>query len=152
MPLARELQISQTEIDEIEKVCANNIPKQADIMLRLWADNGTNVSGNALEKGLRAINRDDIVTACIFNVEPVSDAVEKEIAKQHLDGGGLDQSGYDSLKMDQSGFESLKEELGGSRDSSLRRNEKIDPDYGDKNIMKVNKYCRLSLCISSNIP
>lgn len=140
MPLARELKISQTEIDEIEKVCANNIPKQADIMLRLWADSGSSATGNVLEKGLRAINRDDIVMACIFNVEPVSDDVEKEIAKQHLDGG-MDQSGYDSLKMDQSGFDSLKEELGGSRDSSLRRNEKIDNHYADKKVKTNEKKC-----------
>lgn len=82
------------------------------------------------------------MSACIFNVEPVSDDVEKALAQQQLDGGstGLDQSGYDSLKMDQSGFESLRDELGGSRDSSLRRNQRVDASFADKDILKVRFY------------
>lgn len=90
--------------------------------------------GNALSQALKAINREDIVTACIYNVEPVNDDSEKELAKQQLDQTDslkMDHSGYDSLKFDQSGFESLKDELGPSRDSSLGRNQKLDRTYGD---------------------
>lgn len=96
-----------------------------------------NVLGSILGRALSSINREDIVNACIFNVEPVADAKEKELAKQQLDQSAsdslkFDQSGYDSLKLDQSGFESLKDELGPSRDSSLRRNQMMG--YGDQDV------------------
>lgn len=63
---------------------------------------------------------------CIFNVELVTDDVEKAVAK---------------VRIDQPGFDSLKEELGPSRDTSLRRNvtldPKLDPDYEEPDRMKV---------------
>ncbi|KAK6645214.1 hypothetical protein RUM43_001490 [Polyplax serrata] len=85
---------------------------------------------NILSHGLRAINREDIVNACIYNVEPVSDATEKELAKRQLDDSfKFDNSACDSLQLDQSGFDSLKDELGPSRDSSLGRGSKLDPSF-----------------------
>ncbi|XP_063991226.1 uncharacterized protein LOC135169824 isoform X2 [Diachasmimorpha longicaudata] len=69
--------------------------------------------GNTLEKALNKIGREDIVKKCIFNVELVTDDVEKEVAR---------------VRLDQPGFDSLKEELGPSRDSSLRR----DGTLGDR--------------------
>lgn len=42
-------------------------------------------TGNALEKGLRQINRVDIVNQCIFNVEPVTDVKERAVAKAQID-------------------------------------------------------------------
>lgn len=45
-------------------------------------------TGNNLEKGLRRINREDIVNKCMFNVELVTDDVEKAVAKVHLDQSG----------------------------------------------------------------
>lgn len=45
--------------------------------------------GNLLEKGLRKINREDIVNNCMFNVELVTDDVEKAVAKVHLDQSGI---------------------------------------------------------------
>ncbi|EEB19392.1 ankyrin 2,3/unc44, putative [Pediculus humanus corporis] len=79
-------------------------------------------TGNVLSQALKAINREDIVNACIFNVEPVKDATEKEIAKiqlDHSDSLKLDNSILDGYKFDQSGFESLKNELmSSSRDGS----------------------------------
>lgn len=44
--------------------------------------------GNELEKGLRKINREDIIKNCMFNVELVTDDVEKAVAKVHLDQSG----------------------------------------------------------------
>jgi ankyrin len=41
------------------------------------------------------------------------------------------------VQLDQSGFESLKEELGPSRDASLRRDASLDITYDEQDIMKV---------------
>ena len=82
--------------------------------------------GNTLEKALNKIGREDIVKTCIFNVELVTDDVEKAVAR---------------VRLDQPGFDSLKEELGPSRDSSLRRDgtldPKLDPDYEEPDRMRV---------------
>ena len=85
----------------------------------------------------------------------MDDATEKELAKQQLDYSAhdslrLDQSGYDSLKMDQSGFDSLKDELGPSRDNSLRRNEMLDPHFGEQDILKVCFACVRCVCTRNN--
>lgn len=81
--------------------------------------------GNELEKALNKIGREDIVKKCIFNVELVTDDMEKAVAR---------------VRLDQPGFDSLKEELGPSRDQSLRRDVKMDPkmdlDY-ESDRMKV---------------
>lgn len=87
------------------------------------------VVGNTLEKALNKIGRDDIVKKCIFNVELITDDVEKAVAR---------------VRLDQPGFDSLKEELGPSRDTSLRRDAtmdpKMNPDYDDFNKSKVCIY------------
>jgi len=54
-------------------------------MLRLWMQQaGGRATGNTLEKALHAIDRDDIVTKCIGNVAPVTDASEKILAQTHV--------------------------------------------------------------------
>jgi len=114
-PLALELGLTQSDVDLIRSEYRNNVRQQAMIMLRLWmTSKGNQASGNSLEKALRAIGREDIVTQCITNVELVTDDVERAVAKVHLD---------------QSGFDNLKEELGPSRDTSLRRNASMDQSY-----------------------
>lgn len=70
--------------------------------------------GNKLEQALNKIGRQDIVNKCICNVELVTDDMEKALAKIHLD---------------QSGFENLKDELGPSRDTSLRRDVHVDDSF-----------------------
>lgn len=86
-------------------------------------------TGNTLEKALNKIGREDIVNKCIFNVELVTDDVEKAVAR---------------VRLDQPGFDSLKEELGPSRNTSLRRNTtmdpKMDPDYEEPDRMKVRAH------------
>lgn len=84
--------------------------------------------GNTLEKALNKIGREDIVKKCIFNVELVTDDVEKAVAR---------------VRLDQPGFDALKEELGPSRDSSLRRDgtlgsKKIDFNFDESNRIKVS--------------
>lgn len=68
---------------------------------------------------------------CIFNVELVTDDVEKAVAR---------------VRLDQPGFDSLKEELGPSRNTSLRRDAtmdpKMDPDYEEPDRMKVRILCK----------
>lgn len=71
-------------------------------------------SGNKLEQALNKIGRQDIVSKCICNVELVTDDMEQALAKIHLD---------------QSGFETLKDELGPSRDTSLRRDIVMDRTF-----------------------
>lgn len=56
---------------------------------------------------------------CIFNVELVTDDMEKALAK---------------VRLDQSGFDILKEELGPSRDTSLQRNGRLDSNLDEWDI------------------
>jgi ankyrin len=96
------------------------------------------ITGNTLEKALNKIGREDIVNKCIFNVELVTDDVEKAVAR---------------VRLDQPGFDSLKEELGPSRNTSLRRNTtmdpKMDPDYEEPDRMKVCILCKyMKVCIT----
>ena len=59
--------------------------QQAMVMLRFWLNmEGNRATGNALERALRKAGRDDIVNKCIFNVELVTDELEKSAAKAAL--------------------------------------------------------------------
>ncbi|XP_017778994.1 PREDICTED: ankyrin-3-like isoform X4 [Nicrophorus vespilloides] len=105
--LARELGVVDSDIQLIHDEYSDNYPRQAMVMLRLWLRNQPkNATGNNLERALNAIGRSDIVQKCICNVELVTDDMEQALAK---------------VRLDQSGFEALKDELGPSRDTSLRR-------------------------------
>ena len=44
--------------------------------------------GNELERGLKKINREDAISQCMYNVEHVTDDVERAVAKEHLDQAG----------------------------------------------------------------
>ncbi|XP_071440042.1 ankyrin-3-like [Hetaerina americana] len=123
--LANELGIAQDDIHLITSEYPDSVPQQAMVMLRLWMQqSGNKATGNTLEKSLRRINREDIVDRCIFNVELVTDDMEKAVAK---------------VRLDQSGFDNLKEELGPSRDTSLRRNVSLDVTYDEQDIMKESE-------------
>lgn len=61
---------------------------------------------------------------CIYNVEVVTDDIERAMAKAHLD---------------QSGFEAFKDELGPSRDATLNRDVSLDVSYDEQDMMKVRK-------------
>lgn len=80
--------------------------------------------GNALEKALRKIGRDDIVNRCIYNVELVTDDLEKAVAKTQLD---------------QSGFDNLRDELGAdSTRNTLQRDTSLDVSFDEQDLMKVS--------------
>merc|ERR1711915_505721 len=122
--LAHELDISDSDINLIKSQYPDNVSQQAIVMLRLWMQTSrTNksITGNALEKGLRKINREDIVTQCIFNVELVTDDIERAMAKAHLD---------------QSGFDAFRDELGPSRDATFIRDVSLDVSYDEQDLMK----------------
>ncbi|CAG9824123.1 unnamed protein product, partial [Phaedon cochleariae] len=116
--LAMEMDIPPSDIELIKEEYPENHPQQAMIMFRLWLRQKANqATGNKLEQALNKIGRQDIVNKCICNVELVTDDMEKALAK---------------VELDQSGFDYLKDELGPSRDTSLRRDTHIDKSFGDE--------------------
>ncbi len=50
------------------------------------------VPGNCLQQALRKIGKENIVHNCVFNIEWVTDAAEKQLAKARLNsrGGSVD--------------------------------------------------------------
>ncbi|PNF30054.1 Ankyrin-3, partial [Cryptotermes secundus] len=121
VPLASELGITTSDINLVKSECPSIVAQQAMSMLRLWLQQaGNKATGNVLETALHKIGRDDIVQQCIFNVDEMDRAVAK-------------------VQLDQSGFENLKEELGPSRDASLRRDTSLDITYDEQDIMKESE-------------
>lgn len=105
--LAHQLGITQEEIVKIQSEYTF-VSEQALVMLHLWVQkNGENATGerqpllrdvtaallmldaflpgNDLERGLRKIGREDVIKNCMYNVEEVTDDVEKAAAKMQLD-------------------------------------------------------------------
>ncbi|XP_049274824.1 ankyrin-2 isoform X9 [Rhipicephalus sanguineus] len=120
--LAAQLDVPEQDVASIRTECPSDLAQQALLMLRLWMKRaGGRATGNNLEKGLRMINREDIVNKCMFNVELVTDDVEKAVAKVHLD---------------QSGFDTFREELGTPKDTSLKRDASLDVSYDEQDLMK----------------
>lgn len=115
--LAEELDIPPSDIELIKEEYPDNYPRQAMVMFRLWLRQKANkATGNKLELALKKIGRQDIVSKCICNVELVTDDMEKALAK---------------VRLDQSGFDTLKDEIGPSRDASLRRDINVDKEFRD---------------------
>ncbi|XP_063863237.1 ankyrin-2-like isoform X41 [Scylla paramamosain] len=126
--LAHELEVTDSDINIIKSQYPDNAPQQAIVMLRLWMQTaGNKASGNTVGKALRKINREDIVKQCIFNVEVVTDDIERAMAKAHFD---------------QSGFDTFKDELGPSRDATLNRDVSLDVSYDEQDMMKRFKELR----------
>ena len=44
--------------------------------------------GNELERALRKIGREDVIRKCMYNIEEVTDEVERAVAKVHIDQAG----------------------------------------------------------------
>lgn len=86
--LARQLNIPNQEIQQIkDEIPSNDNNQQALTMLRIWIQRmGPAATGNALEKALQNIGREDIVRKCMSNTEVVTDEVERALAKVHLSG------------------------------------------------------------------
>jgi len=121
--LAHELDISDSDINIVKSEYPDSDGQQAIVMLRLWlSTHGNQATGNALEKALRRIGREDIVNKCMFNVELVTDEMEQSVAKTALE--------------DVSGFDAFKAELGPSRNSTLKRvEENGEPEEVEEKFM-----------------
>lgn len=91
--LAEELQISPSDVDLIKVEYPNDEAQQSIVMLRLWLRQaGKDATGNVLEQALIKINRRDIVSKSITNLELVTDEQEKKLAKQQLGStNGIDE-------------------------------------------------------------
>lgn len=114
--LAHVLGVPDADIELIKAEYPDRPSQRAMVMLRLWMSQAgpKQATGNTLEQALHKIKRSDIVDKCVFNLELVTDEMEKAVAK---------------MQLDQSGFDNLKEELDlgpGSRDTSLRRNKHLN--------------------------
>jgi hypothetical protein len=57
--------------------------------------------GNCLQLALRKIGRENIVQNCVFNIEWVTDAAEKEVAKARVTsrGGSVDGTGISGRRV-----------------------------------------------------
>ncbi|XP_076361542.1 uncharacterized protein LOC143252767 isoform X3 [Tachypleus tridentatus] len=120
--LAGQLDVPKSDVNSIKKEHPNDMIQQALVMLRLWIHRSyPKATGNSLEKALREINREDIVNRCMVNVKVITDDVKKAVNKVHLD---------------QSGFDTFKDELGSSRDISLKRDTVHAMCYDEQDIMK----------------
>lgn len=134
IPLGKCLDIPESDINLIESEYPNNTTQQAMVMLKLWmAQSGNRVTGNTLEKALRKIGRDDIVNQCIFNVELVTDDLEKAVAKTRLD-----QPGFDQLRAEVA--TPVSDAGSGSNRQTLDRNASLDVSFDEQDLMKVSFY------------
>jgi len=102
-------------------------PSQATVMLRLWMQQaGDRATGNTLEKALNSIGRGDIVSRCIGNIAPVTDASEKILAQSEV---------TKTIQI-----------IPSSKD---KRNLSLDVSYDEQDLMKVSsqlpKVCDLPI-------
>ncbi|XP_052265579.1 ankyrin-2-like isoform X3 [Dreissena polymorpha] len=122
--LAHQLDITGPEIDTI-KADYRTVDDQALAMLKLWVNKkGPEATGNALENGLRQVGREDVIRKTMYNVEAVQDELEAAAAR---------------AAMDQSGFDNFAEEVGISRESSLRKGMSLDVEFDEKDIVKESE-------------
>ncbi|CAM1293249.1 Uncharacterised protein g682 [Pycnogonum litorale] len=120
--LALQLDVPESDISTIKSNCPDDTSTQALVMLRLWVQqSGNKANGNVLQKALIRINREDIVNNCIYNRVLVTDDLEKAVAK---------------VQLDQSGFDAFKEELGSSRDASMKREMSLEVSYDEQDMMR----------------
>ncbi|UJR30690.1 hypothetical protein I4U23_018211 [Adineta vaga] len=106
--LAAELELTEEEVTKLMDEYGQNAALH---MLRYWLKSrGPDATGNCLQLALRKINKETIVNNCVFNIEWVTDAAEKEVAKARLTsrGGSIEGSGHGGRRLDE-GFESDEE-------------------------------------------
>ncbi|XP_052770358.1 ankyrin-2-like isoform X10 [Mya arenaria] len=122
--LGQQLDITSSEIEEIKRDY-KTVDDQALAMLKLWVHKkGPDATGNALENGLRQVGREDVIKKTMYNVEVVQDELEAAAAR---------------VSMDQSGFDNFAEEVGISRESSLKKGMSLDVEYDEKDLIKESE-------------
>ncbi|XP_064537491.1 ankyrin-3 [Drosophila montana] len=84
--LAKELGVPETDIELVKAEYADQpAAQQGLVMLRLWLkQEGPRATGNAMAQVLNKIGRNDIVEQCIFNLELVTDKLERGLATARL--------------------------------------------------------------------
>ncbi|CAF3679720.1 unnamed protein product, partial [Rotaria sordida] len=103
--LAAELELTEEEVTKLMDEFGENAALH---MLRYWLKSrGTDATGNCLQQALRKIGKENIVQNCVFNIEWVTDAAEKEVAKARLTsrGGSVEGIPVGGRRLDE-GFES----------------------------------------------
>ncbi|CAF1526533.1 unnamed protein product [Rotaria sp. Silwood1] len=103
--LAAELELTEEEVTKLMDEYGENAALH---MLRYWLKSrGPDATGNCLQQALRKIGKENIVQNCVFNIEWVTDAAEKEVAKARLTsrGGSIDGTTTGGRRLDE-GFES----------------------------------------------
>ena len=64
------------------------LPEQALVMLHTWVErNRQQATGNVLERALKAVGREDVLSKCMYNIRQVTDQGEMAVAKEYLDAG-----------------------------------------------------------------
>ncbi|CAH1794422.1 unnamed protein product, partial [Owenia fusiformis] len=124
--LARELQITEYETTTIQTE-TTVVKDQGLAMLQLWVQKeGDKATGNELEGALRRIGRDDVVRKCMTNIETVTETTTSVDV--------MTKSGNDD-----EGFAAFKDELGPSRDASMKRGLSLDVSYDEQDIVKESE-------------
>ncbi|XP_030379870.1 ankyrin-3 [Scaptodrosophila lebanonensis] len=83
--LAKELGVPEADIELVKAEYPEHTAQQTMVMLRLWLrTEGPQATGNAMAQALNKIGRSDIVDKCIFNLEPVTDELERDMAAARL--------------------------------------------------------------------
>lgn len=84
--LAKELGVPETDINLVETEYAEQpVTQQGLVMLRLWLkQEGNRATGNAMSQALNKIGREDVVEKCIFNLELVTDQLERGLATERM--------------------------------------------------------------------
>ncbi|TDG38948.1 hypothetical protein AWZ03_014630 [Drosophila navojoa] len=84
--LAEELDVPEADINLVKTEYADQpVAQQGLVMLRLWLKQEDNhATGNAMSQALNKIGREDIVEKCIFNLELVTDQLERGLATARM--------------------------------------------------------------------
>ncbi|EDV90942.1 GH23945 [Drosophila grimshawi] len=84
--LAHELGVTSSDIDLVKAEYVDQPQAQQSlVMLRLWLEQqGNGATGNAMSQALSKIGRDDIVEQCIYNLELVTDKLERGLANVRM--------------------------------------------------------------------
>lgn len=129
-PLAQELDVTEKDVSRIR--AESGAGAQSLAMLQHWHStlNPQKNAKNVLEKALRAVRRDDIVSKYLKSSPHVADSLERAI---------------DAAGRDQEAFENLRQEIG-SGATSAGRDLNLDVNLEDRDFMKVHFDSRL-LCV-----
>lgn len=85
IPLALQLGLTPAEVNSIQ-TDYDFLAEQALVMLHFWVQKSNDrATGNNLEKALKQIGREDVLTKCMYNIKEVTDLEEKAVARGYLE-------------------------------------------------------------------